>query len=99
MKGNLTSRGEANKCFTPNKQIWLEMNQVVPHAINKQVRDLENKIFTQITQMKGGEKKQEMVSITIYRILFIRSRHQGPLSSFYILSSCKYIMCALVYFP
>jgi hypothetical protein len=36
---------EANKCFTPNKQIWPEMNQGLPRAINKQVRDFEKKKY------------------------------------------------------
>jgi hypothetical protein len=62
MEGNLTLKREANKCFTPNKQIWPEMNQGVPHAINKQVRDFEKKkriIYLNYTNERWGEKNKK----------------------------------------
>jgi hypothetical protein len=48
MKSKFDTKREVNKCFTPSKQMWPEMNQGVPHAINKQVRDAEGKkgLFT-----------------------------------------------------
>jgi hypothetical protein len=52
------AKTEANKRFTPNKQIWPAMNQGVPHAINKQVRDAGKKrsIYLNYTNGRWGEK-------------------------------------------
>jgi hypothetical protein len=37
MEGNLTLKREANRRFTPSKQIWPELNRNTVRAINKQV--------------------------------------------------------------
>jgi hypothetical protein len=57
MEGNLTLKREANKSFTPSKQIWPELNQNTAHAINKQVRGIGKKkdYLLNLHRLKAGE--------------------------------------------
>jgi hypothetical protein len=48
----------AKKCFTPNKQIWPEMNQGVPRAVNKQgILKKKNIYLNYVNERWGGNKK------------------------------------------